>query len=40
MVNPIVSREDWLEARRAHLDDEKAFTRARDALSARRGAFP
>ena len=32
----IVTREEWLAARRAHLEDEKAFTRARDALSARR----
>ncbi|MEO1493624.1 MAG: thioredoxin family protein [Pseudomonadota bacterium] len=40
MSHPIVSREDWLVARRAHLDDEKAFTRARDALSARRRALP
>ncbi|MEM6664734.1 MAG: thioredoxin family protein [Pseudomonadota bacterium] len=36
----IVSREVWLNARRAHLEDEKAFTRARDALSARRRALP
>jgi len=36
----IVSREEWLTARRAHLEDEKAFTRARDALSARRRELP
>lgn len=36
----IVSREEWLTARRAHLEDEKAFTRARDALSARRREMP
>ena len=36
----IVSREDWLKARRAHLEDEKAFTRARDALAARRRELP
>lgn len=36
----IVSREEWLEARRAHLEDEKEFTRARDALSARRRDLP
>ena len=36
----IVSREEWLVARKAHLEDEKAFTRARDALSARRRALP
>lgn len=40
MDHPIVSREDWLAARLAHLEDEKAFTRARDALSARRRALP
>ncbi len=40
MEHPIVSRDTWLEMRRAHLDDEKAFTRARDALSARRRALP
>ena len=40
MVQPIVSREEWLAARKAHLEDEKAFTRARDALSARRRALP
>ena len=40
MAHPIVSREDWIEARKAHLADEKAFTKARDALSARRRALP
>ena len=40
MTHPIVSRENWLIARKAHLEDEKAFTRARDALSARRRALP
>lgn len=40
MSNPIVSREEWLVARKAHLKDEKAFTQARDALSARRRALP
>ncbi len=40
MAQPIVSREDWLAARKVLLDDEKAFTRARDALSARRRALP
>ena len=32
--NSIVSRDEWTEARRAFLDKEKEFTRARDALSA------
>ena len=36
----IVSREEWLAARRAHLEEEKAFTRARDALAARRRELP
>lgn len=40
MSHPIVSREEWLAARIKHLEDEKAFTRARDALSARRRALP
>lgn len=40
MPNDIVTREQWLEARRAHLEDEKALTRARDALAARRRALP
>jgi predicted dithiol-disulfide oxidoreductase (DUF899 family) len=40
MPHPIVSREEWLAARTMHLEDEKAFTRARDALSARRRALP
>jgi predicted dithiol-disulfide oxidoreductase (DUF899 family) len=36
----IVSREDWLEARKAFLAKEKAFTRERDALSAARRDLP
>jgi predicted dithiol-disulfide oxidoreductase (DUF899 family) len=36
----IVSRQDWLDARRALLADEKAFTHARDALVARRRTLP
>ena len=40
MQHDIVTREKWLEARRTHLKDEKAFTQARDALSARRRALP
>lgn len=38
--NKVVSHEEWLEARRALLAEEKAFTRERDALSARRRALP
>jgi predicted dithiol-disulfide oxidoreductase (DUF899 family) len=36
----IVSRQEWLEARKAHLAQEKEFTRARDRLSAARRALP
>lgn len=36
----IVSRKDWLAARREHLNAEKALTRARDALSAARRELP
>ena len=36
----IVSREEWLAARRELLADEKAMTRARDALNTRRRELP
>jgi predicted dithiol-disulfide oxidoreductase (DUF899 family) len=36
----IVSREEWLTARKAHLAREKEFTRVRDRLSAERRALP
>jgi predicted dithiol-disulfide oxidoreductase (DUF899 family) len=36
----IVSHDEWLAARRKLLDEEKAFTRARDALSQRRREMP
>ena len=35
-----VSREEWLAARRELLAEEKAFTRARDELTARRRSMP
>jgi predicted dithiol-disulfide oxidoreductase (DUF899 family) len=38
--NPIASTEVWLEARKALLRREKAFTRLRDELSAQRRALP
>ena len=38
--NRIVSRAEWLEARKAHLADEKAVTKARDRLAAARRALP
>jgi len=36
----IVTRDEWLEARKAHLAREKEFTRLRDRLSAERRALP
>jgi predicted dithiol-disulfide oxidoreductase (DUF899 family) len=36
----IVSRDEWLTARKSLLAEEKAFTRARDALSAKRRDLP
>ena len=36
----IVSREEWIEARKAHLAHEKEYTRARDRLSQERRALP
>ena len=36
----IVSRQEWIAARKAHLDHEKEFTRARDRLSEERRALP
>src|SRR5262245_18568532 len=36
----IVSRDEWLAARRALLDSEKDLTRARDALNAERRRLP
>jgi len=40
MHNRIVSRDQWLESRRAFLAREKEFTRMRDELSAERRALP
>src|SRR6266702_7448046 len=36
----IVSREQWIEARKAHLAHEKEYTKARDRLSEERRALP
>jgi predicted dithiol-disulfide oxidoreductase (DUF899 family) len=36
----IVSREEWLEARKAHLAQEKELTRRRDKLTAERRRLP
>src|SRR5690349_17525249 len=38
--HPIVSRDEWLKARKTHLAAEKAFTRDRDALGAARRNLP
>ncbi|MCI0429393.1 MAG: DUF899 domain-containing protein [Rhodospirillales bacterium] len=38
--NRIVSRDEWLAARKQHLLEEKEFTRRRDALSHRRRQLP
>jgi predicted dithiol-disulfide oxidoreductase (DUF899 family) len=40
MAHPVVSREEWLEARRALLAKEKEWTRLRDRLSAERRQLP
>ncbi|MEM7345820.1 MAG: thioredoxin family protein [Chloroflexota bacterium] len=40
MNRQVVSREAWLEARKAHLEKEKAFTRMRDELSQARRELP
>jgi predicted dithiol-disulfide oxidoreductase (DUF899 family) len=40
MQHKVVSRAEWLAARKAHLINEKALTRARDRLSAERRALP
>src|ERR1700687_2300382 len=36
----IVTREEWIAARKAHLAHEKEYTRARGRLSAERRALP
>jgi predicted dithiol-disulfide oxidoreductase (DUF899 family) len=38
--NRIVSRDEWLVARKAHLRNEKALTRMRDLVAAERRALP
>ena len=40
MEHPVVSREDWLVARKQLLEREKEFTRLRDQLSAERRELP
>ena len=36
----VVSHDEWTAARKAHLAEEKAFTRARDALARKRRELP
>ena len=36
----VVSHDEWIAARKAHLAEEKAFSRARDALSRKRRELP
>ena len=40
MPHPVVSRDEWLTARKQLLAKEKAFTRMRDELTAERVALP
>ena len=40
MEPKIVSRDEWLAARKAHLRNEKALTRMRDLINAERRALP
>lgn len=40
MQHQIVSRDEWITARKAHLAREKEFTRQRDRLSAERRQLP
>jgi len=40
MQHRVVSREEWIEARKAHLRNEKALTRMRDMVSAERRDLP
>ena len=40
MRNPVVSRDEWLKARVALLEEEKALTRRSDALAERRRELP
>src|SRR5436309_5231468 len=40
MQHPVVSREEWIAARKRLLAREKAMTRLRDELSAERRALP
>jgi len=38
--HPVVSRDEWLKARKAHLKNEKSLTHLRDLVSAERRTLP
>ena len=38
--HPVVSREEWIAARKAHLAHEKEYTKARERLAEERRALP
>lgn len=40
MQHAVVTRDEWLQARKAHLKNEKALTRMRDLVAAERRAMP
>src|SRR5262249_55186080 len=40
LTHNVVSKEEWLKARKAHLAKEKEFTRLRDELSRQRRELP
>ena len=40
IANQVVSKEEWLQARKAHLTKEKEFTKLRDQLSQERRELP
>src|SRR5262245_6875585 len=40
LPHKIVSRDEWLTARKAHLKNEKALTRMRDMVAAERRTLP
>ena len=40
MQHQIVSRDEWLVARKAHLAAEKAFSKARDEIARQRRELP
>ena len=39
-MNPVVSRDEWLAARKEFLAEEKAFLRTQDELNSKQRALP